>query len=55
MCEPEGGWKTEDATVVCRQLGHCNGSTTMMLTQEQPQYLMQQEMLLQDQVILAIQ
>ena len=22
LCEPEGGWKPEDAAVVCRQLGH---------------------------------
>lgn len=39
MCEPEGGWKPEDATVVCRQLGHCNGSGAMMLTLEQPHVL----------------
>jgi len=39
MCEPEGGLKPEDAAVVCRQLSHCNGSSTMMLTLEQPHVL----------------
>lgn len=62
LCEPEGGWKPEDAAVVCRQLGHSPLGKDIACSTLSDAYTgaalctcMQQEMFCKIKIILAIE